>query len=830
MVTVFAIVAGLFTKVSLSYACGVTTEPAISSFYSELNTNQTTVRFYYEVSSASSDRCGNPLNIFLKDVPNQAPSILIIQKDGAWTGAIHGWTDLYDISSLANGTYWVTLQAQASVAVSAIEWASFTINNRAAPSGTLSATSCEIASNASTCNSSVTWTTANRIPGADTAVTRNNPANTTVSTSTSGTNVSNNVNYGSSSFYLYHNAVQLASTDITASCVAGTSWNGSSCQPTTCNNGATNPPACNVFPPPPPPGAVNGACSSPQAHFSCSVGSDSNHGADNTKWTWQCDGINNGASASCQEIKPNGPLPTNGVCAATHWNCSAGNDTTHNTSVSQYTWICEGTNNGTNDSCSEAIIIPPGPTPGSCAATHWDCSSPAGSTDHSTSSSAWTWTCPGSNNGTNASCEQARCADPAANNTGEALPCTYTPVDGHWSAWGACSETICGRTGTQTRTCTPEQYGGTPCSSIDGGNNTQACSTPACPTGTISCTSCTIPGGSSTCNSFVTWNTQNLTAGVTEVTRNNPRNTHVSYNTSDTNFLNIVNFNASTFFLYHNLYGIPTVLNSCNMNASCSAGTIWDGRVCKAVPGGLSGTLITNPSSCNILNGESACTTNKINITWETLNPLDGSVSAVTSNRLANFIVADKNTNPPSGYSGSVNFAVKHGVETLYLYNNKNARPLAENTVAGVCAPGTAWDLGSKTCKTIPATHCGNGIVENGQGGTPDYGEQCDDGNQYNGQCPSPCSIACTLRSCLAPGDIEINVHSNVIFQGESATLSWAWDGEESCSGVNFNTGGATTGSLVVHPNSTTTYTINCGTETAQATLTVKKKPIFNEN
>ncbi len=54
-------------------------------------------------------------------------------------------------------------------------------------------------------------------------------------------------------------------------------------------------------------------------------------------------------------------------------------------------------------------------------------------------------------------------------------------IDGTWSDYGACNVNTCGKTGTQTRTCTPPQNGGKACSDIDGGSATKSCSTPACP-------------------------------------------------------------------------------------------------------------------------------------------------------------------------------------------------------------------------------------------------------------------------------------------------------------------------------------------------------------
>lgn len=97
------------------------------------------------------------------------------------------------------------------------------------PSGTLSAGDCTIAIGGSSCTTSLNWTTAD-LTVAPTEVTKNTPApNTNVSYATSGTNVSNTVPYGATTFFLYHNAVQLASDGMTASCDVGSSWNGSTC-------------------------------------------------------------------------------------------------------------------------------------------------------------------------------------------------------------------------------------------------------------------------------------------------------------------------------------------------------------------------------------------------------------------------------------------------------------------------------------------------------------------------------------------------------------------------------------------------------------------------
>ena len=81
----------------------------------------------------------------------------------------------------------------------------------------------------------------------------------------------------------------------------------------------------------------------------------------------------------------------------------------------------------------------------------------------------------------------------------------------------------------------------------------------------------------------------------------------------------------------------------------------------------------------------------------------------------------------------------------------------------------------------------------------------------------------CSASACTSS---TISVVPSVIATGGSVTLSWSSNGT-SCQGTNFSTGGATSGSIVITPNSTTTYTLTCDGEsvtTDQATVTVKKK------
>lgn len=95
-----------------------------------------------------------------------------------------------------------------------------------ATTGTLSPAtpSCTIASGASSCTVNLTWTTTN--PVGTSAITATGMTNVN---GNSGTNIAFTVPYNSRTFYLYNNAILLATSNATASCVAGTSWDGSIC-------------------------------------------------------------------------------------------------------------------------------------------------------------------------------------------------------------------------------------------------------------------------------------------------------------------------------------------------------------------------------------------------------------------------------------------------------------------------------------------------------------------------------------------------------------------------------------------------------------------------
>lgn len=71
---------------------------------------------------------------------------------------------------------------------------------------------------------------------------------------------------------------------------------------------------------------------------------------------------------------------------------------------------------------------------------------------------------------------------------------------------------------------------------------------------------------------------------------------------------------------------------------------------------------------------------------------------------------------------------------------------------------------------------------------------------QYNGVTKG------TLTASLTPSDINVS-------SGQPVTLTWTSTLATECSSNNFSTGGATSGNIVVYPNSTTNYKLTCSND-----------------
>jgi hypothetical protein len=341
------------------------------------------------------------------------------------------------------------------------------------------------------------------------------------------------------------------------------------------------------------------------------------------------------------------------------------------------------------------------------------------------------------------------------------------------------------------------------------------------PSGTLSATSCTIPVGSSTCASTLNWSLQNIPPGnanePTEVTRNNPANTHVSFATSGSNVSNSVNFGASSFFLYHSMNGVPTEFARANITADCATGGVWDSTQNKCISNGVPSGQVWG-TSCTIPVNGSTC---GVSVNWTTANLTSG-VTEITRNNPANTHVSFNTSG--TNFNNTINF----GQSTFYLYHNINGTPtiLSQYTADASCATGSSWD-GTK-CLEDTSTSCTGGRVWNGSacvcpvGSTWD-GTQCvpEGGGGGGGGGGSTVTVTLTANPVS-------------IFSGSSSTLTWTSTDAASCSAGSpavFNpTLVLNGGPVTVKPLSTTTYSITCSGVTAEATITVKKKPIFIED
>ncbi len=121
----------------------------------------------------------------------------------------------------------------------------------------------------------------------------------------------------------------------------------------TCDNGASNgacPAACSssCTSNGSCPGAVNGVCSA--THYACTAGTSINNTNGATDWTWVCQGANGGSDANCSESKSAAPQ-----CDLTHYNCTSGTSTGGFNGGSAWYWWC--TKPGYTDAfCSESSI------------------------------------------------------------------------------------------------------------------------------------------------------------------------------------------------------------------------------------------------------------------------------------------------------------------------------------------------------------------------------------------------------------------------------------------------------------------------------------------
>lgn len=98
---------------------------------------------------------------------------------------------------------------------------------------------------------------------------------------------------------------------------------------------------------------------------------------------------------------------------------------------------------------------------------------------------------------------------------------------------------------------------------------------------------------------------------------------------------------------------------------------------------------------------------------------------------------------------------------------------------------------------------------------------------------PYRCSVTCQQPSlALPPPTVSLSASPTAITSGQSSTLTWSSTHATSCTGTNFNTQGALSGSISVSPTATTQYSVSCtGSGSivhANRTITVSPPPTVN--
>lgn len=318
-----------------------------------------------------------------------------------------------------------------------------------------------------------------------------------------------------------------------------------------------------------------------------------------------------------------------------------------------------------------------------------------------------------------------------------------------------------------------------------------------------------------------------------------------------------------------------SVANSCSMTSSgsqtCVSGN-WSS--CSATP--PSDNLCSTSNSCGSASGGAPASTPPTTNLCTT-----GSASSVNLNTVNSTYVWGCGTQSCSTpYNGPINGVCgaaagntsgdPSGAPLCYTGSSSGLQPNGDGSYSWTCnglnggvetscansAPNSSCDFNyanssGSTLSWSTNTNCDNISLVGPNGYMPNIYTDPDTGNVTNISWPQIKSMS------VAPGTYRINasgapyrghtgsvsrfvdvtgIDANLsanptsIYTGGSTTLTWSSTLATSCTGTNFNTGGAISGSVVVKPTSTVTYSINCGGTVTSLTVTVKHKPGFIEN
>jgi hypothetical protein len=142
------------------------------------------------------------------------------------------------------------------------------------------------------------------------------------------------------------------------------------------------------------------------------------------------------------------------------------------------------------------------------------------------------------------------------------------------------------------------------------------------------------------------------------------------------------------------------------------------------------------------------------------------------------------------------------------------------SAISGGQSSTLSWSSANATSCTGTNFSTGNatsGSVTVSPIGTTTYTVNCS-GSAGSASASTTLTVSAGLTASLTANPISIS-------GGQSSTLTWSSNNANSCTGTNFSTGNATSGSVAVSPSATTTYSISCtgssGTISASATVTV---------